>query len=630
MIPGFFAPAAAWLFTLIAPLVLFYFLKLKRPRVEVPSLVLWRKVLNDSRVNSPFQRFKKNLLLLLQLLLLMLLVLAAMQPYLRGADDRAKRLPLLIDNSASMAALDKAGGKSRLDAVKDRVRKMIDEMLPDQEYSLIAFSHSARKLTGFTNNKRELLDALERIKIEDVPSDLEEALRVAQALGQNTRFDSVMILSDGNFPAAVNFALPYQVDYQRITGAGPNYGITALTARRGGGTQWDVFAKIDASPDASSTAAVELIQDGKRVGVEDIILRGGASQRLVFRVDAPKMTSLELRLRTDNFDSLASDNTAWIDLTPGRPLWVYCPAVMPAYRQALKSVPDIRVFPDGNDPGGGDYDLVISERSGDMNLRARTGLFIGFVPDDLATLVKKQAEACTVVDWIHTEPLLQHVELRDVLIAERTQIQENVTEGSFEKLGYEVMVHGPKGPLVVRRREGPKLSYYVLFHTDRSTLPFRVGFPIMVNNIVQIGMERAGLAERRGGTTGILAEIPAKVDATYDIRGPDNVTRQEKADTRGLLSGVAAPKAGKYKVSGNGIDTEIGASLLNERVTRLGSVERIQFQEIAIDAKKIDPKTDRSIWPTLAWLGLAVLLIEWWYFQRRPRSRGGEPLPVGS
>ena len=68
----FIASQWAWLFLLFVPLVIFYFLKLKRPRLEIPSLALWRSVLNDQRVNSPFQRFKRNLLLLyLQILLLL-------------------------------------------------------------------------------------------------------------------------------------------------------------------------------------------------------------------------------------------------------------------------------------------------------------------------------------------------------------------------------------------------------------------------------------------------------------------------------------------------------------------------------------------------------------------------------
>ena len=107
---GFQALSHLWLLSLLAPLVLFYFLKLKRPRAEIPSLVLWRQVLQDHRVNSPFQKFKRNLLLLLQILLLLFLVLAALQPFWRGGPGKNRRLPVLVDCSASMGALDKPGG----------------------------------------------------------------------------------------------------------------------------------------------------------------------------------------------------------------------------------------------------------------------------------------------------------------------------------------------------------------------------------------------------------------------------------------------------------------------------------------------------------------------------------------
>src|ERR1041384_3249060 len=100
-IPGFSSLSSAALFALLIPLIVFYFLKLKRPRLELPSLALWRQVISDQRVNSPFQKFRRNLLLLLQILLLSLLVLAAMQPYWRGDLADAKYLPILIDTSAS-------------------------------------------------------------------------------------------------------------------------------------------------------------------------------------------------------------------------------------------------------------------------------------------------------------------------------------------------------------------------------------------------------------------------------------------------------------------------------------------------------------------------------------------------
>src|SRR5436190_793076 len=181
MIPAFSSLAMAWLFALLVPLVIFYFLKLKRPRVEVPSLVLWRQVLQDQRVNSPFQRFKRNLLLLLQILLLLFLILAALQPYWRSRPGKRHRLPVLVDCSASMGALDKPGGISRLGEAKRRIGDLIAGLASDQELCLISFANAPRKRTGFTNNKRLLRDALGQIETEDVPSDLEQALRLVQA-----------------------------------------------------------------------------------------------------------------------------------------------------------------------------------------------------------------------------------------------------------------------------------------------------------------------------------------------------------------------------------------------------------------------------------------------------------------
>src|SRR6201986_3189872 len=132
MLPAFTSLGSAWLFALLVPLIAFYFLKLKRPRVAIPSLVLWRQVLNDQRVNSPFQRFKRNLLLLLQLLVLACLVLAAMQAFWGTGAGCAKYLPILIYCSASMGAIDKPGGVSRLDAAKAEARKIVDNLLSEQ------------------------------------------------------------------------------------------------------------------------------------------------------------------------------------------------------------------------------------------------------------------------------------------------------------------------------------------------------------------------------------------------------------------------------------------------------------------------------------------------------------------
>ncbi|MCA9009578.1 MAG: BatA domain-containing protein, partial [Planctomycetaceae bacterium] len=51
--PGFVNLFGAWFLLALIPLIILYFLKLRRPKMEVPSLALWQSVVNDQRVNSP-------------------------------------------------------------------------------------------------------------------------------------------------------------------------------------------------------------------------------------------------------------------------------------------------------------------------------------------------------------------------------------------------------------------------------------------------------------------------------------------------------------------------------------------------------------------------------------------------
>ena len=620
---GFYALSGAWLFALLAPLVAFYFLKLKRPRLEIPSLVLWRQVLSDQRVNSPFQRFKRNILLFLQIALLTLVVLAAMQPFWRGQSTRVRRLPVLIDCSASMAALDKPGGISRLDAAKAEADKLIDGMLPDQEICLISFGRTARRRTSFTNDKRLLHEALAAVAVEDVSGDIEDALRMTQALARIEPFDEALLLSDGNFPTQAHFELSFSLKYRRPPAAGPNIGITALNARRSEDGNWDVFVSIEGSPQAEGTTAVELLQDDKPVQEETLSLSKGKAERMLFRVSGEKASLLQVRLRPDGFDSLASDNVAFIELPALRPLWVYCPVSLATYRHALAAVSGIRLFPqEGAQAAETGFDLVVTDRPEDLGLQARTWLTVGIIPEDVRRLLTVRKEGSAVVDWQRGAELLQHVELSDLLTLEQIQSNDGVRDSDYDNLGYDILIHGRGGPMLLEKRSRERTGFYLLFHSDRSTLPYRVGFPILVSNLVRLALFDAGLAEAQGPRTGVLRAPQLEPERTYVIKGPDGSSQEEKTDTAGMLGGVSAPRVGLYRVLDGGAErARLGASLLSPNATQLKSTEQIQFNEnLSVTASVAATKSDRALWKYLALLAFGVLLVEWWYFNRRTKG----------
>ncbi len=609
-----------WLLLLI-PIVVLYFLKLKRPRVELSSLALWKTVLDDQRVNSPFQRFKRNIQLWLQLAMLILLVLAAMQPIIQGGAGRAEYLPILIDTSASMAATDPETGKTRLEIAKDQLRDLVENMVSGQRVSLIAMHSTAQRLTEFTSNRRVLLDALDKVQVRDVPSRLEDALRMTQALARTVPIERVLVYSDGNFPERVDFELPFSVTFQQVDPAGPNIGITAFNAQQQTAPKWDVFLRVEASEPSSGTVA--LMQDGREVGEESFVLEKGESQRLTFGVASEVSTRLEARLTVDDgeYDSLASDNTAWLDLPTPRPLRVYVDPDLASYRQALTENEALDLYPDegATDQRGIPFDLVFSEKASDKELDSTVRVFTGVIPAELTELVDSKSDLTEVIDWDRSSPLLQHMQMRDVQIMDDVQTLSGVGDGDFEDLGYTILAHGRNGPLIVQKRVGAEVDVYLLFHTDRSTLPYRIAFPILVTNGVQIAFHEAAIGEVRGARTKVLPVREMSPNAEYVVRSPSGEDVTVKADENGMLNGVAAPVAGAYRILDSGSEVAtLSVSLLDAMETSLSRVDEIQFNELTVSAAEELLDSDRPLWSTLAMIAFVVLLAEWWFFQRPP------------
>lgn len=618
--PGFYALQGAWFLLLLIPLLVFYFLKLKRPHQRVPSLALWSQVINDRRVNSPFQKFKRSILLLLQILLLLFLVLALMQPYIQSGAERADYLPILVDCSASMGATDAKTKKTRLELAKERVYDLIDNMLPDQKISLVAVSSTARRLTDFTNNQRILKKALASLEVDDVPSQLEDALRMTQALSRTAPIKSVLFYSDGNFPQEINFELPFELNYQLLPAAGANLGITSMNARKNQAGNWDVFLRIENSKQADGSADVELFQNGQSVAREDILLGPGESQRLEFSVAAGGASKLKAVLSPGGADSLTSDNEAFLTIPQSRDLLVYVDPELSSYRYALDDSNNLILYPqpDQETPPA-EYDLVISGTEKDMDREALVKLGVGFVPAALQKYISLETELTEVVDWNRSSSLLRHVELGDVQITQQPVWTDKSGVENLEELGYEVLIHGKLGPLLLQKRNAADQEFYFLFNTDRSTLPYRVGFPIMVSNLVQLTLQEAGIAETQAAATPILPAVEFQPEQKYQIKTPDGKRMTVDSDANGVLSGIAALHVGSYSISGEGAkDSEISVSLLNPLETSLVSVEEIQFSEVPVSAAQAQIDTDKPLWGEFALIAFFLLLLEWWYFQRKP------------
>ena len=155
-------------------------------------------------------------------------------------------------------------------------------------------------------------------------------------------------------------------------------------------------------------------------------------------------------------------------------------------------------------------------------------------------------------------------------------------------------------------------------------MPYRVGFPILVQNVVNIALQQALLSELRALKTGILPPQDLRPDEQITVTGPSGSESTHTTDERGILDGVAAMSVGEYDVRrGATIVRRIGVGLLNSTETSLFGVDELQFREVPVAAESERLKADKPLWSTLALAAFCMLLVEWWYFQKRPAGLGG-------
>src|SRR5438270_2408486 len=94
-------PTAMFWLALAVPVVIFYILKIRLRRVPVSTVLFWRQIFDEKRPRSLWERLRHLLSLLVQLALIALLVAALAEPFFAWEALTARRVVLVVDNSAS-------------------------------------------------------------------------------------------------------------------------------------------------------------------------------------------------------------------------------------------------------------------------------------------------------------------------------------------------------------------------------------------------------------------------------------------------------------------------------------------------------------------------------------------------
>jgi len=640
----------------IPPLILLYFLKLRRRPQPIASTFLWKKAVEDLRANAPFQRLRRSILLLMQIIALLLLILSIMQPQLQGGDVDRGKVVILIDNSASMAAKDTEDGVTRLEEAKDRARSFVESLWgggifasTSAEAMVIAFSDRAEILCRFTDSRALLLDAIDRVEATHGESKIAEALKLARAYTTNVDPDTdrpvaegahFELFSDGRIDDLEQQVLRDEVLRYHPIGMpeADNVAFSAIAIDRpyDRPTAVQVFAGLVNFNETPVTCEIQLSVDGVARHIESVDIEGasidpstkqfvpGRSSVVLSPFEQPHGAVIELaNLRQDD---LAADNVATIVVAPTKSLRVAVameqrdPFLLTALegikleRLEILSVAQMKdLAASGSiEP----YDVVVmSDVSVDRLPRGRY-LTFGTPPPIEGLNPFGDGEQQIMLDAKSDHPALRFVQFESLFVLKSKLIQPADT--------IETLVEGNRGPLIVTgSREGVSFIHVTFNPLDSNWFRLR-SFPNFVLNAVEYLGHLGEAITAQGFAPGqaLTSRLPASA-TNITISTPDGESHQVTTIDPESFSWGPARLSGLHVIGFDSPESPVrqtqpmAVNLISETEGDIRPSPEVVLSQDRVEGVGTGGAAYTPLWPWAVGLCLVMVMIEWWTYHRK-------------
>ena len=590
-----FAGMATWLAlvviaAVIAAAVGLFLLKLKPPRISVPSLGLWRVVLDSKREKTLWERIRWAVSLATVVLITLALALAVLRPQASvradargtasqpGLSGQGSRVSIVIDSSWSMLAAT-SSGQTRWDLAVARARALAASAAGDD---VVLSTTADGVVEGPTPDVALIEAALDRVS------------PTGGAAAAFPRVESARVtyfLTDG----AVARPLDAAVVVESVFESAANVAITALDVRPGVTLEQAGQAFLEVANYSTSAQDVRITMTRGAVSVLDVTasLAAGTAVQRVVPLDRGGDARLRARISA-KANALVVDDDAVAMIPGAQPLAVTVVSDQAAsFGPLLSKDPSVKptfVSTAGYTPGR--EDLVIFDRVRPAKAPTVPALYIAPPGDDPA------AQPEVTPQWAGggAHPILQGVDTQTMALDRARRY----TGG-----GLLPIARSTTGtPLIYVRDTAEQRFAIFTFSVTESKLMFAPGFPALLGNTIDwLAHPTASVTRRPGPMT-----FPGSF---FSLNGPNG--KPVPVTQVGDVSVATLARVGFYEAKAGGATSTIAVNTSDPDISDLQRT-RLAMKTRA-DASA--PSRGRPWWLFAAVLAIVLVAAEWFTWQRR-------------
>jgi Ca-activated chloride channel homolog len=179
------------------------------------------------------------------------------------------------------------------------------------------------------------------------------------------------------------------------------------------------------------------------------------------------------------------------------------------------------------------------------------------------------------------------------------------------------LVQTDTGPLVFAGEQGGRRVAVLAFDLHDSNLPLQVTFPVLMSNLLGYLAPAQAFAAGEGLRPGEALTIrPGGGDQVVTIVDPAGAEYAATATEAGVIF-AQTNRLGLYTVRTNqGVLGRFAVNLFDPAESAIAPAAAIRIGRAEVTAAPREAQGEFEIWPWLAALAFALLLLEWWIYHR--------------